>query len=84
MPEGVIPQGTAWPKFDPKAVEAERVELVVQVNGKVRGRIEVSKGLSQNEAQDTALKINAVKEQVTGRVIRKVIYVPDKILNFVV
>ncbi|MDE2100711.1 MAG: leucine--tRNA ligase [Patescibacteria group bacterium] len=75
---------SAWPKFDPKAAEAETVELVIQVNGKVRGRIAVSKGLSQNEAQDTALKIEAVKEQVTGRVMRKVIYVPDKILNFVV
>ena len=75
---------SAWPKFDPKASEDETVELVIQVNGKVRGRITVSKGLSQNEAQDTAMEIEAVREQVTGRVIRKVIYVPDKILNFVV
>lgn len=73
-----------WPAFDAEAAREEFFELVVQVNGKVRGRIDAPSGLDQAGAEELARTHHNVIRFVEGRAIRKVIYVPGKLLNIVV
>ncbi len=73
-----------WPKWDPALAEAQRVELVVQVNGRVRGRLQVARGMTEAQAVERALADDAVKKFVDGKTVRKVIYVPDRLVNLVV
>ena len=73
-----------WPEVDPAALERDAVELVVQVNGKVRARVEVPAGADEETAKDRALAEENVRRFVDGKTLHKVILVPDKLLNLVV
>ncbi len=72
-----------WPQWDPELVRAESVTLVVQVNGKVRERLQLGAGLSQDEARTAAQASGRVQTHLAGKTVRNVIYVPDKLINFV-
>ena len=61
----------------------DKVLIVVQVNGKKRGEIEVAKGLSQDDVEAAAMKIDNVSKSINSE-IRKIIYVPNRILNVVI
>lgn len=74
----------AWPQPDETARVAERITLIVQVNGKLRARIEVPADASRDAAQDAALADANVQRFVEGRDIRKVVVVPGKLVNVVV
>jgi leucyl-tRNA synthetase len=69
---------------DPAALERDAVELVVQVNGKVRARVEVPAGADEETAKARALAEENVRRFVDGKTLRKVILVPDRLLNLVV
>lgn len=73
-----------WPAFDEKLVQDELVTVVVQVNGKVRGKLEVAVDASEDEVRGSAYEIESVKTHLEGKEIIKSIYVPGKILNMVV
>jgi leucyl-tRNA synthetase len=73
-----------WPKFDPAKTVSEKVQFVVQVNGKFRGNMDIYKDLDQIEVEAAAKAIPAVINAIAGKPIRKVIYVPNRIINFVV
>ncbi len=73
-----------WPEFDAAAAEEEEITLVVQVNGKVRDRINVSAEISPEEAKATALASEAVQRYLEGKSPRKVILVPGKLVNVVI
>jgi leucyl-tRNA synthetase len=73
-----------WPTFNERLAQAEQVELVIQVNGKVRGRLTVARGLPEGEVVQLALADQAVKKFVDGRPVKKVIYVQDRLVNLVV
>jgi leucyl-tRNA synthetase len=73
-----------WPEADPAALTQESVELVVQVNGKLRGRVSLPAGAERQAALDAALADAGVQRFVEGREIRKVVHVPDKLINLVV
>lgn len=75
---------TAWPEVDESALVQDTLELVVQVNGKVRGKIEVPADIDQEAAQKAALASENVARFVEGKTVRKVILVPGKLLNIVV
>jgi leucyl-tRNA synthetase len=75
---------TRWPQVDESALVQERLELVVQVNGKLRGHIEVDADVDQETAQAAALANENVLRFVEDKTIRKVILVPGKLLNIVV
>jgi len=75
---------TAWLATDEDALVQDRHELVVQVNGKVRGHIEVAADVDEETAQNSALVNENVARFVEGKTIRKVILVPGKLLNIVV
>ena len=72
-----------WPKFDPAALVEDEAEVVLQVNGKKRGALTVPKGLGKAELEQLALAEPKVKEFTAGLTIRKVIVVPDKLVNVV-
>jgi leucyl-tRNA synthetase len=73
-----------WPKWDEGAIKDVNVEVVVQVNGKVRGHLAVAAGLPKEELEKLALDLEKIKSEVSGREIIKVIVVPDKIVNIAV
>lgn len=73
-----------WPKFDPALCEVDTVTLSVSVNGKMRGTIEVAKDAVQSDVLATARALEGVQRHLEGKQLRKEIYVPGKIVNFVV
>ncbi|MBI2463365.1 leucine--tRNA ligase [Candidatus Peregrinibacteria bacterium] len=75
---------TAWPQFDSALAAETEVELVIQVNGKVRGRLMVSVDISKEEAISQVKEVENVKRYIEGKTIRKEIYVPKKLVNIVV
>ena len=72
-----------WPTYDPKALVEDEVEMIVQVNGKVRAKIKMAKDTDRDEAQQLALANEHVKKFTNGKDIKKVIVVPNKIVNIV-
>jgi leucyl-tRNA synthetase len=73
-----------WPSVDEEAAKEEQLVLVVQVNGKLRDRILVAPGISDDEARAAALGSEAVQQAIEGKPVRKVIIVPGKLVNLVV
>ena len=73
-----------WPKADPAALVQDSIELVVQVNGKLRGHINVSASATREEIEKVALAHEAVVKFVAGQTINKVIVVPGRLVNVVV
>jgi leucyl-tRNA synthetase len=74
---------TAWPVADESARERSSLMLVIQVNGKVRARIEVAPGCDRDSAAEAALGEANVQRHIEGKTIRKIIHVPDRLLNIV-
>jgi leucyl-tRNA synthetase len=73
-----------WPVFDPKYVEESVIELPIQINGRVRGRVAVPANADNKEVEQVALADPKVKKYLEGSSIRKVIVVPKKLINIVV
>jgi leucyl-tRNA synthetase len=73
-----------WPAFNPELAKEEEVEIVVQINGRVRGKLKVAAGASQDEVMKLANAEPGIQPQLAGKTIVKVIYVQDKLLNLVV
>jgi leucyl-tRNA synthetase len=74
----------SWPSYDATLASVDEIELVVQVNGKVRGRLRVSPGLAESEAVELALAEPGVKRHTDGKDIRKAVYVQDRLVSLVV
>jgi leucyl-tRNA synthetase len=73
-----------WPKWDPELAREETVTLVVQVNGKVRDRFEVSADITAQQAEEVALGSEKVRVWIDGQEVRKVISRPPNLVNVVV
>lgn len=73
-----------WPKYNPKLIEKSTAIIVVQVNGKVRANIEMPKGADQKKVEKEALANKNIQKHLGGKEPKKIIYVPNKILNIVV
>ncbi|KAF0220241.1 MAG: leucyl-tRNA [Geobacteraceae bacterium] len=73
-----------WPTFDPSAAVDEELLIVVQVNGKLRGKVTVQAAAGEDEVKGAALADEKVKAFMEGKSVRKVIYVPGKLVNIVV
>ncbi len=74
----------SWPAFDPDLAREEEVEVVVQVNGRVRGRLRVPAGLAESELVTRAMAERFVAQHINGKRVVKRVFVPDKLLNLVV
>ena len=73
-----------WPALDDSALELDTIELVVQVNGKLRGRVSVPADAGRDDIQAIAVADDNVRRFVDGKEIRKVIVVPGRLVNIVV
>jgi leucyl-tRNA synthetase len=73
-----------WPAWDPALVIEAQVTVAIQVNGKLRATLELPRGVQQADAQTAALADERVRRFLDGAELRKVIYVPDKLLNLVI
>jgi len=75
---------SAWPEYDPELATPVGVTLVVQVNGKVRGRLEVARGASESDAMALLRSDERIRSWVEGKEITRTVFVPDRLLNLVV
>ena len=75
---------SAWPSYDTSKLVDDTYEMVVQVNGKVRGKIEVDIDITKEDMEKQALNIENVKNHIEGKEIVKVIIIPKKLVNIVV
>ena len=74
----------AWPEYDKSAIQLEEVEIIVQVNGKVRNKINAPVGIDQEAMKDLALNDEKIKEFIEDKDVVKVIAIPSKLVNIVV
>jgi leucyl-tRNA synthetase len=74
----------SWPVSDPEALVAEEVEIVIQINGKVRDKITVAAGLDAKQMEEQVNKLERIRDLLEGKQIVKMITVPDKLINIVV
>ena len=74
----------AWPTYEEDKLVVSTIEIAVQVNGKVRGRLSINKDQEAESVKQQALELENVKAHTDGKEIKKIIYVPNKIVNIVV
>lgn len=72
-----------WPKYDESKLVEDEIEVVVQIMGKVRAKLNVDKDISKDELENQALRDEKIQELLEGKTIRKVIVVPGKLVNIV-
>ena len=72
-----------WPAYDEKFLVEDEVEIVIQLNGKVRDRVKMSLQASEEEIKKAALALPKIQELTAGKKIRKVIVIPKKLVNIV-
>jgi leucyl-tRNA synthetase len=72
-----------WPKFDESKILIEKMVIVVQINGRVRAQFETSENLTESKARELASQMPEVQKWLNNQTIKKVIFIPNKIINFV-
>ncbi|NFI08892.1 leucine--tRNA ligase [Clostridium botulinum] len=72
-----------WPEFDPKALIKDEVEIAVQVNGKIRAKINISTSSSEDEIKESALNNDDIKNSIGDKEIKKVIVIKNRLVNIV-
>ncbi len=73
-----------WPKYDPQLIKEEEIMMVVQINGKLRGRITVGVNSSEEELKETILANPRIQELLKGQRVKRFVIVPNKLVNLVV
>jgi leucyl-tRNA synthetase len=73
-----------WPEWDEKALEREMIEIAIQVNGKVRSKVQVPSNATDEELKQVALSDERVKSYLDGKEIKKVVIVKNRLVNIVV
>ncbi|MEI6304846.1 MAG: alpha/beta fold hydrolase [Candidatus Taylorbacteria bacterium] len=75
---------SSWPEFDPKLIEDNEVNIIVQINGKMRGSFMAAKDTSKELLEETAKKVPEVMKWLTGKAIQKIVVVPNRLVSIVV
>jgi leucyl-tRNA synthetase len=73
-----------WPQYDKKLIKDEEITLIIQVNGKVRDQIKMAADISEDEAKKLALESEKLKNYIGEKDVRKIIFVPNRLINFVI
>jgi leucyl-tRNA synthetase len=73
-----------WPEWDESLVAESTVTMVIQVNGKVRDRVDVPVGITPEQAEEIALGLDKVKTWIDGAAVRRVVARPPNVINFVI
>jgi len=74
----------SWPKYDSALAKEQNITLIVQINGRVRDKIETKSDITKQEACDLTLKREKIRKRIGDRKIKKIIFVPGKLINIVV
>jgi leucyl-tRNA synthetase len=74
----------SWPIFNEELLKLENFQLIIQVNGKVRGKEIISVSMGQDELENLAKENENVKKILANQPIKKVIYIKEKLINFVI
>jgi leucyl-tRNA synthetase len=82
--EGRLLAEEPWPTYDPALVAADTVTIAVQVNGKLRGEVQVAVAATEPEVRALAEADEKVRLHLAGKAVRKVVFVPKRLINFVV
>ena len=72
-----------WPKWEEEALKEELLLVVIQINGKVRARMQVPAEISEQEVKKQALNQERIKQLLTGKEVKKIVWVPKKLINIV-
>ncbi|MCM8801047.1 MAG: leucine--tRNA ligase [Candidatus Omnitrophica bacterium] len=75
---------TKWPKYDPSLLKEESITIVIQINGKVRSRIEVPSDITEDKLKELALNDLRIKSWIQDKPIKNIIVVPQKLINIVI
>ena len=81
---GILRSGARWPEFDPALARKDEVEIAVQVNGKLRGRVSVPADATEDETRAAALSDERVRAWTEGKQVVKTVVVPGRLVNVVV
>lgn len=73
-----------WTTWDEKLIQDEDFKLIIQVNGRLRGTVLAKKDISQQEAEELVKSQNSVKKWLENKKIKKAIFVPDRLINFII
>ena len=73
-----------WPKFDESLLQDEEIKIIVQINGKLKAELMIQAGDSEEEVKERGLKNPAVSKYLSGKNVKKVIYVKNRLINIVV
>lgn len=73
-----------WPQINTKLILKEKIKMAIQINGKTRDVIEIEKGVNQNSVEKLCKSNIKVKDKIFNKTINKVIFVKDRIINFIV
>ncbi len=73
-----------WPEYDSDLIQAENVEIVVQINGKVRATLKLPRGQDESSVLSEVLSLESIKRHLSGRKLKRQVFVPDKIINLLV
>jgi Leucyl-tRNA synthetase len=73
-----------WPAYDDRLLVEDEVEIVIQLNGKLRDRIKMSVAATEEELKTAALSSPKIQDRIAGKTVRKVVVVPKKLVNIVV
>jgi leucyl-tRNA synthetase len=73
-----------WPEYDEKLIKKDKIDLIIQINGKVRDKIEVSADISEKEAQKIVLSNDKIKTWLNNQEPKKIIFVKGKLINIVI
>ena len=80
--EGVLQ--ARWPKANEQALERDVIEIVIQVNGKTRDKLQVAAGASAESIEADVLALDSLQKWLTGKTVRKVVVVPGRLVNLAV
>jgi len=73
-----------WPEYNKKLIKEETWQLIIQINGKVRDKIEIKQGIPEKKAKETALSQEKIKKWIDNKEPKKIIYIPNRLVNIVV
>ena len=72
-----------WPKYNLRLIKEEKVTFIVQIDGRMRDKVELNKGISQKEAEEIVFQREKVKNNLQSKKVKKIIFVPERLINIV-
>jgi leucyl-tRNA synthetase len=73
-----------WPKYNPDLIIEKEIEMIIQINGKMRDKVKVQEDIKEDEAKELALGREKVQKHLKGQEIQKIIFVPRRLINIVI